>query len=97
MTKYQKTFQEMISQNQTLFDQFSQVHQLYIENPKQNQTEFNRIGQAVLEVIRRYENQLCSHSENSGFGKYSTNLASKFQQEVKKSFPKIDWVGVTRK
>jgi hypothetical protein len=93
MTKFQKTFQDMLNQNQELFDKFSQTHQNFTLNPKEFQKEFDEIGREVQDVVRRYENRLCSSSESSGFGKYSTNLADKFQKEVKEAFPKIDFVG----
>ena len=43
------------------------------------------------------ENKLCSTSEKAGYGGYTTNLSEKFWQEVRKSYPLIDYVGVITK
>lgn len=92
-TKYQQFFDLMISQNKELFDSFKEVHEHYLQDPQKWQQQFNEIGRDVQDIIRRYENMLCSKTEGSGYGKYSTNLSEKFQAEVKKAFPKIDFIG----
>lgn len=94
MTKYQQVVQLMLTQNKQLFDDFRKIHDAYAANPKQNQQKFNEIGLDVQDVIRRYENILCGHSENTGFSKFSTQLAEKFQAEIRSIFPKIDFVGL---
>ncbi len=94
MTKYQKYFQDMLAQNKQLFEEFKIVHEQYSHDPKSHQDKFNEVGADILDVIRRYENRLCSKTEGSGFGKFSTNLADKFQAEVKAYFPKIGSVGL---
>lgn len=86
----------MVNQNPELFDKFREIHDKYREDPNIYQDEFNRIGEEVQDVIRRFENMLCSHSQNSGFGKYSTNLSDKFQAQVKLVFPKINSIGLKR-
>lgn len=94
MSKYQQFFNEMLKQNQSLFDEFKKVHDLYSNEPKVYQEKFNELGYEVQDIIRRYENRLCSKSEGTGYGKFSTNLAEKFQKEVKAYFPKIDSIGL---
>jgi hypothetical protein len=94
MTKYQKYFEEMMAQNKQLFEEFKTIHDQYSQDPKSHQDKFNEVGADVLDVIRRYENRLCSKTEGSGFGKFSSNLADKFRAEVKAYFPKIDSVGL---
>jgi hypothetical protein len=96
MTKFKQCFDEMLLQNSELFTRFQQIHDLYLQDPKIYQNEFNEIGREIQDVMRRYENLLCGHSEGSGFSKYSANLAEKFHQEVKKHFAKIDFIGVER-
>lgn len=91
--KFKQTFDLMLKSHQELFDRFKVIHDHYLQNPKQYQQEFNEVGRDAQDIIRRYENILCSRSEGTGYGKYSTNLAEKFQAEVKKAFPKIDFVG----
>jgi hypothetical protein len=94
MTKYQKYVSEMMEKHEALFKEFRHVHDNFIKDPDTAKSEFNRIGSEVLVVIREYENRLCGHSERGMYGKFSSNLAEKFQNEVRKIFPKIDFVGI---
>jgi hypothetical protein len=96
MTKFKKCFDEMVTANKELFDRFTEIHNQYLQDPKGVQEKYNEVGREVQDVVRRYENILCGHSEGSGYGKYSANLAEKFQQEIKKNFPKYDFIGVER-
>jgi hypothetical protein len=92
--KFKQMFDLMIKQNQELFDSFKVTHDKFMENSKEWKEKFNSQGRDVQDVIRIYENRLCGQSESSGYSKYSTNLAEKFQWEVKRLFPKIDFVGM---
>lgn len=94
MSKYKKVFEEMLRQNKLVFDEFKKIHDNYRANPKTYKDQFNEEGEKIQMIIRRYENQLCSHSENGGFGKFTGNLSEKFWEEIKKVFPKIDEIGV---
>ena len=94
MTKYQQTFQDMLDYNEDLFSAFTKVHELYMQDAKKYQAQFNELGQDVLEVIRKYENMLCNTSESGKYGKYSTNLSDKFWAVIRGKFPKIDFVGI---
>ena len=87
----------MVESNRPLFDSFRDLHARYGLEEESLQEEFNREGEKVLEVVREWENKLCSHSEKSGYGSYTTSLAEKFQGEVKKMFPLIDRVGLITK
>lgn len=91
--KYQQYFQDMLENNQDLFDSFKIVHDKYAENPEKYQEEFNIEGEKVMAVIRRVDNQLCNQSEGGKYGKYATNLSDKFWAQVRTQFPKIDFVG----
>lgn len=84
----------MVTQNQELFKNFSEVHARYNPDTKSGQTEFNDLGRDVQDVIRDWEDRLCSHSENTKFGKFSTQLSDKFWAEIRKAFPKIDHIGL---
>lgn len=84
----------MIEQNKELFDEFKWVHDHYSQNPKTWQRTYNLTGEKVLEVIRKYENILCGRSEVGGYGKFTTNLSEKFQQEIKTHFPKFNHIGL---
>lgn len=84
----------MLDQNKELFDSFRKIHDQYALDPESWQEKFNEEGQKVLDVIRKYENRLCSRSEGSGFAKFTGNLSEKFQAEVRILFPKIDYIGL---
>lgn len=93
MTKYQQCFEDMLKQNKEIFDKFKDIHDKFASDPNTYKDEFNEIGRDVQDIIRRYENRLCGHSESSGYSKFTTNLADKFQQKVREAFPKIDAIG----
>ncbi len=92
--KYEEYFQLMLKQNTELFDQFREIHAKYEKDPNKYQDEFNQIGYDVQDMAMRYENMLCSNSESSGKGKFTSALAEKFQAEVKKEFPKYNQIGM---
>ena len=80
----------MIEYNKELFDEFKEIHDNYVLDPKSYQEDFNDRGEKVLRIIRRYENMLCGKSENSNFGKFSSNLSDKYWGLVRNYLPKID-------
>lgn len=84
----------MVSKNKDLFNKFTRAHFEYSIDQNKNQEEFNRIGAKIQEVMHEWENRLCKTSEGAGFGSYTTNLAEKFQSEIKSHFPLIDHVGI---
>ncbi len=94
MQKYQKIYQMMVDQNKDLFARFQQIHDEYAVNPEATAEKFNEIGGEMQDVIRHYENILCGKTEGGGMGKFSGNLSEKFWDEVRKDFPKIDFVGI---
>ena len=94
MTKYQKYFTDMLDKHTQIFKQFKEVHDKYAQDSEKYKTEFNQIGSQVMDIIREYENRLCGHSERGMYGKFSSNLAEKFWAEIRKHYPKIDFVWV---
>lgn len=94
MTKYKKIFDEMINKNRELFIKFKITHDMYANDKKTWTNQFNEEGSRVLAIIREYEDILCRHSEQGQYSKFSANLAEKFWDEVRKNYPKIDFVGV---
>lgn len=84
----------MLTKNKELFIMFKIVHDQYQTDPKTYKVEFNRLGEQVLPIIRDYENLVCSKAEKSGYGQFSSKLAEKYWQEVRKNYPKIDFVGI---
>ena len=94
MTKYKEYYLKMIKDNKNLFDEFKKLHDNYSLNPESFQEIYNTEGEKILEVIREYENRLCSNTERGMYNKYSVNLAEKFQNEVRQQFPMIDHIGL---
>ena len=94
MTKYKEYFDKMVSENKDAFDNFTKAHFEYSIDPDLHQDMYNIEGEKILKIIHEYEDRLCKHSESAGFGKYTVNLAEKFQDEVRSHFPLIDNVGI---
>lgn len=94
MTKYKEYYEKMVSENKEIFDKFTRSHFEYSIDQNKNQEEFNKIGEEILNIIHEYEDRLCRHSEGAGFGKFTSNLAEKFQDEIRSHFPLIDHVGI---
>ena len=92
--KYEQFFTMMMEQNQALFEEFRGIHEKYEKDPQKYQDEFNQIGYDIQDIVMRYENMLCSNSENSGKGKFTSALAEKFQAEVRNAFPKYNQIGM---
>jgi hypothetical protein len=87
----------MLDENIELFKSFEEIHALYDLEPAKHQEDFNKEGEQVLEIIREYENRLCSYSEGGKYRAFSPRLAEKFQKLVRARFPKIDHVGIVVK
>lgn len=85
----------MFSEHKELFENFRDIHDSYTANPPEWQKLFNQYGREVVEIIREHERRLCANSEKGMYGKFSDKLSQKFWDEVRKEFPKIDFVGVT--
>lgn len=94
MTKYKSVFNDMLKKHKELFIRFKITHDLYAGDPKTHKAEFNQQGKIIVEIIREYENLVCGKSENSGYGKFSSTLSDKFWGEVRKNYPRIDFVGI---
>lgn len=92
--KYKEYYEKMVADHADLFDQFTELHTRFAANQEAHQAEFNALGDKVMAVVREYEDRLCRQSEKGGFGVFSGGLAEKFQNEVRKHFPLIDYVGV---
>lgn len=84
----------MHTENQELFDNFKQVHDAFVLAPDANKDRFNALGGEVLDVIRDYERRLCGKSESGQYGKFSSNLSQRFWDQIRKLYPKIDFVGI---
>jgi len=96
-TKYKDYFDRMINTNKNIFNNFNKLYNEYIKDQDSLQEKYNKEGRAVLDIIREWENKLCSQTEKAGFGNYSTNLSEKFWTEIRKTYPLIDYIGVISK
>lgn len=94
MRAFQESFQKMLVENKDLFDQFTAVHDAFVMNPEMNKTKFNELGREVTDLIREYERRLCAQMGKGMYSKFTQNLSEKFWGEVRKVYPKIDFVGV---
>lgn len=92
-SKYTALIKEMYQRHEGLMAEFDELHAKYESDQQKWQTEFNQKGKTVVEIMRFFEEQLCGKSERSGMGVYSSKLAEKYWQEIKKRFPLIDFVG----
>ncbi len=95
-TRFKEAYDQMIKDHKDLFDRFKVIHENYSLDEKKHQDEFNEVGREVMAIVRKYEDILCRRSEETGHGGYTAALAEKFQNEVRRNFPKIDSVGVKK-
>lgn len=94
MSKYKQAVEEMVTANKELFGNFKEIHDEYALNSAAWQKLLNEYGGEVVEVIRDNERKLCIKMGTGKYGQFSQNLSQKFWDEVRKIFPKIDFVGV---
>lgn len=94
MREYQKMFQLMLKENEPVFTKFLDVHNNFKSDPEKWKPQFNETGGQVVDIIRDYERRLCGKTESGQYGKFSANLSQKFWDEIRKVFPKIDFVGI---
>lgn len=93
-TKYQKYFQEMFDAHEHVFLEFQPIHDGYKVDRKKWSKQFHEKGKVIVEIIRDWEQRLCSGMERGQNAVYSARLSEKFWQEVKKMFSHIELVGV---
>lgn len=83
----------MIDENKEVFSEFRKLHDKYALEEDNMQDEYNKEGKKVLNIIQEYENRLCKNSEKT-YSRFTGNLAEKFREEIRKSFPMIDHIGI---
>jgi hypothetical protein len=92
--KYKQYYDLMMQQNADAFAEFKKIHDAFEKDQKKWKTQFNEVGLPITDIIRDWEHRLCSGMERGKYANYSAKLAEQFQQEIKKTFPLIDLVGV---
>lgn len=96
-TKYKEYVDMMFEVHKEDFDNFKEIHSKFALEPDKYQDEFNEKGKPIQEIIQEFEDKLCRQSEKGGYGVYTSKLAEKFREEVKKTFSEIDKIGIKRK
>jgi hypothetical protein len=94
MTKFKQTYKAMVQAHPQLFAEFKVIHDHYVQDRKAWSAAFHEKGAKVVEVIREYERRLCSAMERGNYAQYSSKVAEKFWNEIKKEFTRIEFVGV---
>jgi hypothetical protein len=94
MTKFKQCYQQMSDENDALFNQFQVIHDGYKSDRKQWSKQFHEVGKQVVEIMRDWERKLCSGMERGNNAVYSSKLADKFWEEIKKRYSHIELVGV---
>jgi hypothetical protein len=94
MSKYKEIVQVMMDENQELFNNFKEIHDEYALDPGKWQKIFNDYGREVQDQMRIYERRLLTKMSTGKYGQFSTQVSDKFWSEVRKIFPKIDFIGV---
>jgi hypothetical protein len=97
--RYKKIFEEIWSKNEKLFQSFFLLNNEYEDISKRNELEdkFQEVGTKVQKLLKKGEDELCRQMEKSEHRRYSTGLADKYWDEVRKYFKYIDMVGVKTK
>jgi hypothetical protein len=96
-TKYKEYVDTMYEVHKEEFENFKEIHSKYALEPDKYQDEYNEKGKPIQEILLEYEDKLCRQSEKGGYGVYTSKLAEKFREEVKKTFPEIEKIGIKRK
>ncbi len=92
--KYKQVIQELYDEHKDVFEAFKKLHDVYAKDQEKHQKKYNKDGMVALELIRDAEQKLCHGMEKGMYASYSSQLATKFWQEIKKTYPLIDFVGV---
>jgi uncharacterized membrane protein YgaE (UPF0421/DUF939 family) len=94
--RYKQIFEETWKENEQLFKRFFLLNNEYTNKRKRRkiEDEFQTVGTKVKELLQHDENELCRQMEKSNHRVFSSNLADKYWDEVRKYFKYIDFVGV---
>lgn len=93
--KYKEFYKNTVEGNKTIFARFIEIHDKYSKDKDKFEHEFHEIGSEIMTILKKAEDKLCFQTENGRYGKFSSQLAEKFWEEIKKDFPLIDTVQVT--
>ncbi len=94
VAKYQQYFKKMLEENQALFADFQEIHDLYQQDKQKHQEKFNQLGFRVRDVARDWERRLCAVMGKGQYSQFAQKVSEKFWNLVRKKFTLIDMVGV---
>ncbi|MBU0975433.1 MAG: hypothetical protein ABIE03_03850 [Patescibacteria group bacterium] len=94
--KYKRIFEEIWEGNKALFQEFFMLNNDYADARNRNKLEekFQNIGGKVKNLLTDGENELCRAMENTNNRVYSSKVADKYWDEIRKYFKYMDLVGV---
>jgi hypothetical protein len=95
-TRYKKTLENIWERNKDLFQEFFILNSDYADPQTRIflEDKFQEVGTKVKRLLQEGENDLCRHMEKSEHRVFSSKLADKYWDEVRKYFKYIDLVGV---
>ena len=94
MVKYKQAVKDLYKAEKALFEEFKKIHDLYPTDRTKFSPEFNQKGKPILALIEETESRLCGHMLNGQYAKFSHRLSEQFREEIKKTYPYIDFIGV---
>jgi hypothetical protein len=97
--KFKQVFETIWNTHKELFQKFFILNNEYsnAQNRQKLEEEFQEIGKQVKDLLVKGEDELCGQMEKSNHRIFSSKLADKYWDEVRKYFKFIDQVGVITK
>ena len=95
-TKYKRIFEEIWEKDKELFQNFFLLNNDYADAKKRTKVEdeFQKVGKQIKELLQKGEDELCRQMEKSSHRAFSSKVADKYWDEVRRYFKYIDMVGV---
>lgn len=95
--RYKQIFENIWEENKKLFQAFFLINNEYSDAKKRSKIEkqFQELGGKVKKLLLKGEDELCRHMEKSNHRLFSSKVADKYWDEVRKYFKYIDNVGVS--
>jgi len=97
--RYKEIFEKLWEKNKPLFQEFFVLNNEYSDAGKRQSIEdqFQSIGKKVQSILKEGENDLCGYMEKGSNHVFSSKVADKYWDEIRKYFRYIDQVGVITK
>ena len=95
MVKYKQVYIDTLKAHRAEFESFRVIHDLFKADQKKYSKHYNIQGKKIRDYLDRAVNILCGKTESSGHGAFSSVLADRFWEEVRRDYPMVDFIGVT--